>query len=232
MLPPIFIMCNPEKEPIRYQSLLRQFERAGIPKGAYEFVHDVWGTDLTSKEYFEFYDPFKPRYGFSTALCWKAAALTPGEVSLMRTFRLVIEKALATGADSVLVFESDIFLRGDFLERFAQVCKELEGDEAWDYVSLGEGVWTRPKGREVASYFDETKLYPPFHQWVFRCCDSMLLRRKFLERLQKTFTPWRECLDWEMNFQMLLHRGKSLWADPPLCEPGTGRHRYGSSLPS
>jgi hypothetical protein len=60
----------------------------------------------------------------------------------------------------------------------------------------------------------------------------MLLRKKFMEKLQQTFFPVRECLDWELNLQMLAHKGTPLWADPPLAEPGTNRNRILTNLPS
>jgi hypothetical protein len=101
----------------------------------------------------------------------------------------------------------------------------------WDYVSLGEGVTGRPPGHEP-SYFGEQRIFPAPGQFVFRCCDSMLFRRSFLEKIWGTLVPFREPLDWEMNVQMLVHRGVPLWADPPLAEPGTARGRFVSSLPA
>jgi hypothetical protein len=54
----------------------------------------------------------------------------------------------------------------------------------------------------------------------------------YLEKLIKTFIPFREIIDWEMNFQNIIHGGKALWADPPLAEQGTCFNRLITSLPA
>jgi hypothetical protein len=229
-LPPVYILCHPEYEPIRYQLLLSHLPKRGIPLEKVHWVRGPWGTEITSEDFFKVYDPFRSRYGLSTALSFKSAGLLRGEVSLVLTFYKAIQDILQTPGnpnDIVMIFESDVILREDFLERLELVLKDVR---EWDYISLGEGVGTRPKDAGF-SYFSETKLYSPDHQFVFRCTDSMLFRRSFLEKLRQTLLPFRECLDWELNVQMLLHRGISFWADPPLVEPGSGRSRTLSLLP-
>jgi hypothetical protein len=228
-LPPIFILCHPEHEPIRYQLLLSHLPKCGIPLDAVHWVRGPWGSEISAEDFLKVYDPFNGRHGFGTAMSFKSAALLRGEVSLVLSFYVAIQEALAEQGDMFLFFESDVVLRPDFLERLQTVLNECSTRE-WDYISLGEGVGTRPKGAEF-SYFAPTKLYEPDHQFVFRCTDSMLIRRSFLEKLRLTLLPFRECLDWELNFQMILHRGVALWADPPLVEPGSGRWRSATLLP-
>ena len=222
-------MCHPEHEPIRYQLLLSHLPKCRIPLDAVHWVRGPWGSEISAEDFMKVYDPFNGRHGFGMAMSFKSAALSRGEVSLVLTFYVAIQQALAQEGDMFLFFESDVVLRADFLERLESVLNECSMRE-WDYISLGEGVGTRPKGAEF-SYFAPTKLYSPDHQFVFRCTDSMLIRRSFLEKLRLTLLPFRECLDWELNFQMILHRGVALWADPPLVEPGSGRWRSLSLLP-
>jgi hypothetical protein len=235
-IPPVFIMCNPEQESIRYKFLQEHLPKKGIPLEKVRYVHAEWGTELTSEKVFQVYDPFKVRYGMKVALCFKAPCLTHGELSLMLTFRKVLEEAWASGAPEVIVFESDVCLRDDFLDRFKKIMTDAAG-KGWDYISLGEGAFLRPSAAAHGSYFAESKLFPSEGQFVFRCCDSMVFRRSFIGKLLQTFmngpeTPIRECLDWELNVQMMLHRGTSLWVDPPLVEPGSGRWKVPTSLPS
>lgn len=239
-LPPIYIMCHPEYEPIRYQLLLSHLPKCGIPLSAVHWVRGPWGSELSVDDILKVYDPFNVRYGFNMALSFKSAALSRGEISLVLTFYQAIQQALCFSSSSppsaddiFLFFESDVVLREDFLERLGHVLDQgaVIGGQSWDYISLGEGVGTRPQNCNE-SYFSEQLLYKPPHQWVFRCCDSMLFRRSFLEKVWQTFIPFRECLDWEMNIQMMLHKGIALWADPPLAEPGTARGRFHSSLPA
>ena len=65
-----------------------------------------------------------------------------------------------------------------------------------------------------------------------RCTDSMLFTTDYMKRLNRTFLPFREIIDWEMNYQLMLHKGKALWADPPLAEQGTCNSRLVTSLPA
>ena len=225
---PIYIICHPEYEPIRYQLLLKQLEKAGIPFNTVQWIRGPWGNEIDSNLYFNAYDPFNKRLGLDKALSFKSACLLKGEVSLCIRFHLAVKKALEDGADTVIFFESDAVLREDFSERLHDV---LSSEAAWDYISLGEGVGTRPAS-QGKSYFSKSQLYTPPHQFVFRCTDSMVFRRSFLEKLSQTFIPFRECLDWELNVQMLAHKGVPMWADPPLVEPGSGRSRTMTLLPS
>jgi hypothetical protein len=229
-LPPIYIMCHPEHEPIRYQLLLKHLPARGIPMEKVRWVRGPWGSDIDSDLYFKVCDPFTTRFGNKLSLSFKSAALLKGEVSLNLSFYTAVSMSLHDGAEKAIFFESDVVLREDFLGRLAEVLKAAEA-EPWDYISLGEGCGTRPPAH-ADSYFAATTLYTPPHHFVFRCTDSMIISRSFLEKLSHTLIPFRECLDWEMNLQMMAHRGKSLWADPPLVEPGSGRGRTLSSLPS
>ena len=232
MLPHIFILCNPLQEPERYSFLQRHLPKRGIPLTAVEFVHNKWGSELTSDDVFSVWQPFTKRFGLNKAINFKARCLSHGEISLNRSFYQVVQKGLATNAEYILVLESDVVLRDDFLSRFQEVLDQVKG-KLWDYISLGEGVNTRPEGKTFTSYFSPTTVCdPPKHPWVFRCCDSMLLHRRFLEKLAVTFLPFHECLDWELNLQLHAHKGVALWVDPPLVEAGTQRHRTPSYLPS
>jgi hypothetical protein len=196
------------------------------------WVRGPWGSEITTEDFFKVYEPFLCRYGFNTGLSFKSAGLLRGEVSLVLSFYMALCEALDKypEEDKFIFFESDVVLREDFMARFEVVLNESGKTGDWDYISLGEGVGTRPKDAEF-SYFGATRLFTPHHQFVFRCTDSMLIRRSFLEKLRRTLLPFRECLDWELNFQMILHKGKSLWVDPPLVEPGSGRWRFLSLLP-
>ena len=229
-IPHMYVMCNPEYEPVRYQFLVGHFARIGIPPEKIHWVKSVWGNQLTSQQVFSAYDPFTPRFGMKINLSLQSVALSRGEISLILTFREAVRQILEAGHKEAIVFESDIMLRKDFLARLDKVLKGCSGI-TWDYVSLGEAVSGRPAGHEI-SYFGEQRIFPAPGQFVFRCCDSMLFHRNFLEKVWGTLVPFREPLDWEMNVQMMVHGGKSFWADPPLAEPGTARNRFVSSLPA
>jgi hypothetical protein len=164
------------------------------------------------------------------ALSSRSEGLLAAEVSLGLGLHLAVQKCLEMkDQDTFLIFESDVVLRDDFVERLRGVLK-MAGNAEWDYIGLGEGQNARPPQHEEG-YFGPTMLCKPPHNFVFRGTDSMLFRRSFLEKLSQTLIPMREIMDWEMNIQMMVHKGVSLWADPPLVEPGSGRWRTATLLP-
>lgn len=234
--PPIYILCHPTYEKDRHQFLTQHCLQRGIPSSKINICWSFWGSDIDDKQYFQMYDPYRSRFGEKTMLCFKAARLSRGELSLLITFFASISKFLEdkSKGDTMILFESDVYLRPDFMKRLQSILEEANAKEGgWDYISLGEGVGTRPPDvSPLASYFGPSHLYEPKTQWVFRCCDSMVLHRRFLEKIQKTLFPFRECLDWELNLQMMLHKGISYWVDPPLAEQGSSRARTITTLPA
>jgi hypothetical protein len=232
----VYVICHPVKEKERYDRLLPHMLERGIPRERIEFVAPHWGTDLTASLIFQVWDPFLPRD--CPTLTFKGRSLTKPEISLNLNFYYAMTAAVDSGASVVMTLESDIFLRDDFVPRLWDLLKDLEtrytsasGNCDWDYVSLGEGVGTRPPGAPESMYAP-TKAYTPPHQLVFRCTDSMLFHTKFLKKVVKTYLPFREIIDWEMNYQNMIHGGKALWADPPLAEQGTCYGRILTSLPA
>ena len=217
---PVYVLCHPEKEKARYEKLIPHLKEVGIPAENIRISAPTWGSQLTADEIFKAYDPYLKRP--VPAFTFKAACLSRGEISLCMNF---LEAArLAVGP--AIILESDVRLRPDFMDRLKDVMASLPAD--WDYVSLGEGCNTRPAN---GSYFGPTRLYKPPHKWVFRCTDSMLLSERFLKAVTKTMVPFKECLDWELNWQLMLNGGVALWADPPLAEQGTWNGREETSLP-
>jgi hypothetical protein len=224
----IYVLVHPVYEKQRYERVVTHFADIGIPKNKLFLGSACWGSELKTTDVFAVWDPFI-RVGVPN-LSWKSRFLSKGEISLVLNFYAAVKDVVKHGYKNVLIFESDVYLRSDFLTRFSDLLADLK-DKPWDYVSLGEGVNTRPDGCPP-SYWSPTKAYPPPHQFVFRCTDSMLFRGEFLGKIAQTLIPFRECLDWELNYQLAAHRGVALWADPPLAEQGTGRYRDVTLLPA
>jgi hypothetical protein len=228
-IPGVYVLCHPEKEKERFRRIIPHMIIHGIPKESLRFIAPTWGDTLDEATIFKVYDPYLNRDPIPP-FSFKSSCLSKGEISLMLNFYSAIRHALDNNTDdqAIIVFESDSYLRRDFVPRINKIMADLSGTE-WDYVSLGEGVGTRPPGSDP-SYYGEQKLYTPPHSWVFRCTDSMMFSSSFLKKISTTFIPFRECMDWELNFQMALHQGKALWADPPISEQGTCFGRYASGL--
>ena len=224
----VYIICNNVYEKERYNRLVTHLADYGIPDSVIEFCAPIWSTDLTNDIIFNVYDPFLPRP--VPGLTFKGRGLSKGEISLAINFYACIKDAVEHQYRKIIVLESDIWLRDNFLQNLNDLMTDLRNKD-WDYVSLGEGVGTRPPDAP-SSYYSKTKAYTPPHQFVYRCTDSMLFQLPYLEKIVQTFIPFREIIDWEMNYQNMIHAGKALWADPPLAEQGTCFNRLLTSLPS
>jgi hypothetical protein len=223
----VYVLCHPEKEKSRYDRLMPHLASVGIPADRIRVCAPTWGTDLTVDQIFTAYNPFLQRG--SPTLTFKAAGLSRGEISLGINFAMAVMDSVTRGDDGLIItFESDVWLRSDFVPRLNDLLADAKN---WDFISLGEGVGTRPPQAPL-SYYAPTKAYKPPHQWVFRCTDSMLFTTGYLSRLATTVLPFKEIIDWEMNYQLMLHKGVALWADPPLAEQGTCNSRLMSSLPA
>ena len=227
----VYALCNPEKEKERFNRLIPHLLMRGIPKDVLSVCGPTWGDTLTNETIFNVYDPYLQRDPLPT-FSFKAARLSKGEISLALNFFTAIKTAAKdlSANECIIILESDVYLRRDFVPRLNDIIRDLSGQE-WDYVSLSEGVGigSRPPGVND-SYNTPTKIFKPPHQWCFRCTDSMLLSKRFIDRLATTFIPFKEIIDWELNFQMMLHRGVPFWADPPLVEQGTQFCREKCSL--
>jgi hypothetical protein len=228
--PPLYLLCHNEKEKSRFEFLQHHLPKRGIPISKIKLVKGIWGDEISTEMYFKVYDPFYPRFGLTKPLTFKGAGLLKGEVSLILTFMQALLDASSQSNDWILFLESDCILRKDFVQRLHSILNDPLSQSA-DYISLGEGVGTRPVDF-LTSYFGPTKLYDPPTKCVFRCTDSMLLRKSFLQKIKTTLLPCRDCLDWELNIQFAAHNGKALWADPPLIEQGSCRSRTVTLLPS
>ena len=224
----VYVICHNVKEKSRYERLVTHLEEVKIPTNIVKFMAPVWSDELTSKQIFSVYDPFLPRQ--VPCLTFKGRGLSKGEISLALNFYSCVQDAVAHKYKKIIILESDIWLRADFVIRLCDLLNDV-CTKKWDYISLGEGIGTRPFDAPK-SYYSKTKAYVPPHQFVYRCTDSMMFCLPFLEKLEKTFIPFREIIDWEMNYQNMIHKGIALWADPPLAEQGTCFSRLISSLPA
>ena len=225
----IYVLCHPVKERERFERLIPHLVRRGCPAERIRLWSPTWGSELTVQQIFSAYNPYLDR-GIPT-FSFKGSTLTRGEISLGINFATaVIDSARKKDEGLIMFLESDIWLRDDFVPRLWDLLRDTEG-RPWDYLSLGEGVGTRAP-HAPSSYYAPTKAYAPPHQWVFRCTDSMLFSTGYLRRLAHTVFPFKEIIDWEMNYQLMLHRGVALWADPPLAEQGTCYSRILTTLPA
>lgn len=214
----IYLLGNREHEPKRVERVLKELEKHGAPESKITVTAPTWGTKLTSKECFDVYDPWLERN--FPCFVFKSRALTRGEISLVLNFYSAVKDACSKGYERIMVLESDVMFRSDFGERIEALMK-LAKDVEWDYISLSDGVGTHTKDMQFGDWYMPQMLKPAGSPFPFRCTDSMIFSRRFLENLNKTLIPFRDCLDWELNYQHYLHGARVWWAEPHLIEQGT-----------
>ena len=224
----VYIICHNVKEKERYERLVVHLKEVGVPDDVLRFWAPIWGDQLTNEIIFSVTDPFLPKP--VNAFSFKSKNLSKGEISLTLNIFTAMRDATENNYSRIIILESDVFLRKDFVERLHQILEDVQTKE-WGYISLSEGVGSRPSNVN-RSYFTRTTTYDPPHNCVYRCTDSMMFSLAYLKKLSPTLIPFNEPTDWELNFQNVLHQGKALWADPPLVEQGTNYCRMITTLPS
>jgi hypothetical protein len=220
----IYLICNPHHEKDRYESALRRMSSHGFPVEKIKIAGPTWGTSLSSTLCFQVYDPYLPRA--IPSLIFKNRALTRAEISLILNFYSAIKDAHEAGYKSIMIFESDIIFHHQFTTRLESVFEQLAG-KTWDYISLSDGV-----GTHLGDYTQNARLYgqwlsapqtviPAPQFFTFRCTDSMIISRRFIEHLYHHLIPFRDCLDWELNFQLYSMKGAGFWTEPHIVEQGS-----------
>jgi hypothetical protein len=204
----VYLICNPEKEPAKYRSVITHLLMNGVPKERLKLAGVTWHDTINVDTIFTVYNPFLdrgiPRFSF------KSARLSKQEISLNLNFHNAVRHSLKdlSGSESLLILTSGVKIRRDFTERLSEVVKDLSG-QVWDYVILGESDKTQ-------SYYSNTKLVKPDTQLCFNSCKSVLLSKRCIENLNKTFIPFKESLESELNYQMLLHNAVGYICSPSL----------------
>jgi len=226
----VYIIGHPEYEKQRIQYVIESLIKNGCPGAIIKNSCPTWGNTLSDETCLTVYDPYLPK-GYP-CVNFKCRWLLKGEISLVMNFYSAIKDAVQQGYQRIIVLESDVRLRHDFSERF-KVVMEKANKVDWSYISLSDGVGTH--SAEMSSYLwyqaqDLLKPNPNQKFAPFRCTDSMVFNRKFIEYLEKNLIPFRDCLDWELNSQLCNYKGEAWWAEPHLIEQATQKRMSASSL--
>lgn len=212
----IYVIGHPTYEARRVNYVLRKLEEFKCPKEKLCISSPTWGRELTADTIFRVYDPFLPRK--FPNIIFKSRALTKGEVSLNLNFFSAVKDAKEKGYDRILILESDVMFRSDFMERLSTLTG-IADTKLWHYISLSDGTGTHGGGFTFGNlYYQPQQLVLPASCFPFRCTDSMLLSKDFIQFLADNLLPFRDCLDWELNFRLLEFKGAPYWAEPHLIE--------------
>ena len=228
MIDCIYIIGHPEYEKDRIEYVKKNLIKHGLDEKKMRISCPTWGNTVTNEVCWQVYEPYLRR-GYP-CMNFKCRWLLKGEISLVLNFYSAIRDAYQQGHKKIMVLESDVRLRDDFGVRFAELMAIAEKTN-WSYISLSDGVGTHSE--DVTSFYQKQDLKRPREGQKyapFRCTDSMVFNRAFIEFLAANLLPFRDCLDWELNSRILEFGGEAYWAEPHLIEQATQKRMAASSL--
>jgi hypothetical protein len=143
---------------------------------------------------------------------------------LVLNWAAAAQAAVAAGHNVVMMLESDVLFDDGFLMKLTAVMNPLEGKD-WDFLSLSAGAGLRPP-RNPQSH--DGWFSAPYYYHT-RTTDAMIFKVDMLKKILGTLFPFVDVLDWELNYQLTLHKSISLWLDPPILRQGSGKE-YATTL--
>jgi len=122
-----------------------------------------------------------------------------------------------------LVLEDDVILDNDFLNKCTSNLKSTP--ENWDLIFIGSGCNLRIH----PSYLREGQVaYLKGHP-ATKCTDSFFIKKKAASLIAATFLPYVLPIDFELNYQLYLHKMNVYWWEPPLVAQGSETGLYKST---
>ena len=224
----VYVIGHLKYEEKRVRRVLHQLQELECPREKINVCAPTWGKELKSEQCFAVYDPWLVRN--FPCFVFKSRGLSKGEISLNLNFHSAVVDAHQKQYKHILVLESDVMFRNDFVERFPIFMEKTESIE-YDYISLSDGTGTHTGPCTMQNIHTRPQeIYPGKMPFPFRCTDSMMLGSRFIAFLAQHLLPFRDCLDWELNFRMIQYQGKAFWAEPHLIEQASLKRVEGSIL--
>lgn len=213
----------------RKQNMLNQMNKFGFSN--YEFYEDYDANELedyfVNQHYVSGVDNVEAWN--SKVILWGPSALlyhskqcNPAEISLTIKFGKVFEMLSQVNDEMFILFEDDVILCDNFDQHFKEFLQNTPDD--WDVIYFGSGANLKPqdiKNNQIA--------YPKQHP-ASRCADSIVLKRKTIQDLAKTWFPFNLISDWELGYQHFNHNHKVYWWEPSLVRQGSEHGIFKSTL--
>jgi hypothetical protein len=213
----VYILCDPVKEPDRAKYLFDWLQTHEIDPACYTLELKYYGDTLTVDRALTVYNPWVDRTPVEKERNYNSYNLKMSEISLVLNWATAAQKAVDAGHGVVMVFESDVIFSEDFLGKLEAAFRLIPAD-AFDFLSLSPGPGLRPPRDDGG---ETLRWYNAPHYYHTRTCDAMVFRVDMLRRILGTLFPFAEVLDWEMNYQLTLHKSRSFWLDPPIVQQGS-----------
>lgn len=222
-----FILCDPSKEPERARYLQSWLASHAIDPSSYTMGLHCYGNTLSVERAYEVYNPWQDRKPVEKQRSFNSYNLKLGEISLVLNWAHAARTAVERDYKVVMILESDVLFNDDFLEQLEKAMRMLDSKQSdWDFLSLSAGANLRPQRAPGSSELGWFRVANYYHT---RTTDAMIFKVSMLESILGTLFPFAEVLDWELNYQLELHKSRSFWLDPPILRQGSGKE-YSTTL--
>lgn len=222
------IVVHCKKLPERKINIIEQFTRFNFTN--YEFYEKFDANELNEdivrkyhrdrlrdpKKYKEKRSIWAPKIPLRTSL------FNLAEISLTIKFGKIFEMLDLLQDEYFLIFEDDVILNEDFDKKFKQYLTTTPVD--WDVIYFGNCMDV-PSSKLV----DGQTSYMINHP-ASRCGDSILIKKKTINDLIKTWFPFHLVSDWELAYQHYYHNHKVYWWEPALTKQGSQIGLFKSDL--
>ena len=199
----------------RKKYILEQFKKHNITN--FEFIEKYDKDEITESESII----FNSKYKKSTM-----------SLHLKHNY---VYKLIAEKYDNALIFEDDVILSDNFLDKLNNYISQLPED--WDMCFIGDGCNLHIETKQLIPKQNIYKkcLYPT--NWggngASRCTDSYIVNKKCAKKLCDYITNLQIkinlCIDWWLNDACRDNNFNVYWAEPTIVTQGTQNGLYQSS---
>lgn len=215
----LYILCDPVREPERATYLTKWLTTNNIDPSVYTLYSECYGTTLSAERAHAAYNPFQDRSRVELQRDISSYNLKPSEISLVINWGAAARRAVEAGHKTVMLFESDVLFSETFMEDLARAMEAIQS-HPWDFLSISAGAHMRPS--RPTEFTGPGWFRAPYYYHT-RTADAMIFKVNMLEKIVRTLFPFAEVLDWELNYQLSLHKSISYWLDPPIIRQGSGK---------
>jgi hypothetical protein len=193
----IYIICNPEFEPERYNTLCNMFyKKLNLSQDNISFISPTYKHTIT--------DEIMQKCVLSNMIQkLRSGYMKPAEVSLFLNYKAVLESIKINYKDGLfLIFESDVLI-GKNISDFNEFINEIKY-KAWNLIHIGmydNRIWSSPNFKYETGY-DERQFYnnDTYIEDITTKNDNYRLSRKFYTRCTDSFLWKYESIKLFLNY--------------------------------
>lgn len=213
----------------RKQNIINQLNKFNFTDYSFydEYDGDELNDDIISQHYNSSYEDFdtwckKTSLWGPAAINYHSKFCNRAEISLTIKFGKVFKILSEIDGDMFILFEDDVILCDNFDIKFKQYLSQTPDD--WDAIYFGSGANLKPQQikNDKIAYL---KSHP-----ASRCADSIIVKKKTVKDLTKTWFPFNLISDWELGYQHFHHNHKVYWWEPSLVKQGSEHGIFKSTL--